>query len=119
MMLNMFEKGILHRVLITRSRSEVRSRKSERRGSDFRLLTSDLGFGLRISYLILLLSVSTFIPQNCASQTPKLSDYRTWDLGMSTGVTFPRTDINGKAKFGIGFDFTKFLSQHFAMQARF
>lgn len=48
-----------------------------------------------------------------------LSDYNTWDFGMSVGLTYPRTDISGKGgKFGASFDVTKFLSHRFALQAR-
>jgi outer membrane protein OmpA-like peptidoglycan-associated protein/opacity protein-like surface antigen len=113
---NMIRNTILSGLQVTLLRSEVRSRRSERH-SYLLIPSSYLAYGTMLIIFIL-----SFIPKNSEAQATreiKLSDFSTWDLGMSTGVTFPRTDINGKAKFGIGFDFTKFLSQHFAMQARF
>jgi outer membrane protein OmpA-like peptidoglycan-associated protein len=68
--------------------------------------------------------LSCMLSANTYSQTaqrvkPDLSDYRKTDLGISLGLTFPRTDISGHANIGLGFDLTRFLSPNFALQLRY
>ncbi len=77
---------------------------------------------IRLFTLLVLLVGSNFL---VSGQTPasrggySLSDFNTWSFGASMGLTYPRTDITGNGGgFGISLNGTKFLSNHFALQAR-